>query len=188
MKINSKPQCVIVTGRPGAGKTTLAAKLGRELWMPVISRDEIKEGTVNTFGVGHDQLPPQTNGIVTDFFFRIVEQYLAAQVSIVIEAAFQHRVWASRLAQIEQLSRAAFIVCDVPGDVAASRHLQRGLNDSRRQWYHGDPSVEIYKSTGVVAPADDYQAPDFDLPTRYVDTRDEYAPTIEEIVRWIRHL
>ncbi|MBA4125068.1 MAG: hypothetical protein H0X72_21705 [Acidobacteria bacterium] len=42
--MNSKPKCIIVTGRAGAGKTTLSKKLGRQLWMPVISRDEIKEG------------------------------------------------------------------------------------------------------------------------------------------------
>ena len=40
-----------MTGRAGAGKTTLSKKLGARLWMPVISRDEIKEGYVNTFGV-----------------------------------------------------------------------------------------------------------------------------------------
>ena len=181
-----KPQCVIVTGRPGAGKSTLAAKLGRALWMPMISRDEIKEGTVNTFGVKHDQLPSTTNGVVTDFFFQIVEQYLANQVSIVIEAAFQHRVWATGIGPIEKLSRPTFIICDVPGDVAAARHLQRGLNDANREWYHGDKRVEIYRSTGEIAPAGEYQTPDFDCPTLRVDTSDEYAPDIQAIARFIR--
>jgi SpoVK/Ycf46/Vps4 family AAA+-type ATPase len=41
-----KPKCIIITGRAGSGKTTLAKKLGECLWMPVISRDEIKEGYV----------------------------------------------------------------------------------------------------------------------------------------------
>ncbi len=44
----SKPMLIVVTGRPGSGKTTLAHKLAREIWCPVISRDEIKEGLVNT--------------------------------------------------------------------------------------------------------------------------------------------
>ena len=184
--MNLKPKCIIVTGRPGAGKSTLAAKLCRQLWMPVISRDEIKEGYVNTFGVKHDQLPPETNGVVTDFFFRIVEQYLENQVSIVVEAAFQHPLWASRLAPIEGLSRPAFIICELPGAVAASRHLQRGLNDAYREWYHGDKRVEIYRSTGVIAPASEYQTPEFDWPTMRVDTSDGYAPTMEEIVSFIR--
>jgi adenylate kinase family enzyme len=74
--MNGKPKCIIVTGRAGAGKTTFSKKLGEQLWMPVISRDEIKQGYVNTFGIEHDQLPPGTDGLVTDFFFRIVNQYL----------------------------------------------------------------------------------------------------------------
>ena len=54
--LKRKPMCIIVTGRPGSGKTTLSKKLARRLWMPVISRDEIKEGYVNTYGVRHDEL------------------------------------------------------------------------------------------------------------------------------------
>src|SRR5215217_3650460 len=102
--MNKKPKCIIVTGRAGAGKTTLSRKLGERLWMPVISRDEIKQGYVNTFGVKHDRLSPDTDGLVTDFFFSVVNQYLGAQISVVIEAAFQHRVWEARITKIIELS------------------------------------------------------------------------------------
>lgn len=68
--------------------------------MPVISRDEIKEGYVNTYGIKHEQLPPTTNGLVSDFFFEIVNEYLDRNISVVIEAAFQHRVWEPRMPKI----------------------------------------------------------------------------------------
>src|SRR5262250_814838 len=136
--MNRKPKCIITTGRPGSGKTTLAKKLGERLWMPVISRDEIKEGYVNTRGVKHDQLPPETNGIVSDLFFCLVNQYLAGDVSVVIEAAFQHQVWEPRIPQILELACVLIIVCSVDEAVASQRHLQRGLENPDREFYHGD--------------------------------------------------
>ena len=124
--MNRKPKCIIITGRAGAGKTTLAKKLGQRLWMPVISRDEIKEGYVNTFGVKHDRLSPDTDGLVTDFFFAIVNQYLEAQISVVIEAAFQHKVWEPRMPKILELASPLIVLCSADGAVAARRHLRRG--------------------------------------------------------------
>ncbi len=79
--------------------------------MPVVSRDEIKEGYVNTFGVQHDQLPSETNRVVSDFFFEVVNQYLTNKVSVIIEAAFQHRVWEPKIPDIASVSRPFLLVC-----------------------------------------------------------------------------
>lgn len=181
-----KPKCIIVTGRPGAGKTTLAKALGQRLWMPVICRDEIKEGYVNTFGVKHDQLPPDANAVVFDIFFDIVCRYLAHKVSIVIEAAFQHQVWALKMPQISEISRPYLVICSVEGMTAAKRHLQRGLDDPNREFYHGDKRVSIYRETGVIAPPADYVTPAFNVPTLFVSTEAGYVPNIDEIAQWIR--
>jgi predicted kinase len=185
-KMSNKPQCILVTGRPGAGKTTLSKRLGQRLWMPVISRDEIKEGYVNTFGVPQDQLPADTNAIVSDLFFDLVYQYLIHKVSIVIEAAFQHPVWEPRMPRIIELSRPYLVVCSVDGETAAKRHLQRGLEDPGREFFHGDRRVAIYRETGVVSPPSDYVTPEFDVPTLHVATEGEYVPSIDAMVDQIR--
>jgi len=153
--------------------------------MPVISRDEIKEGYVNTYGVKHDRLPADTNAVVTNFFFDIVNQFLANKVSIIIEAAFQHKVWEPRVARIAESGSPFIIVCSIESDIAAQRHLQRGLDDPSREFYHGDKRVSVYKATGVMPPAGQYEVPDFNVPTIHVSTNGVYFPTVDEIVEKI---
>ena len=183
--MNKKPKCIIVTGRAGAGKTTLAGKLGERLWMPVVSRDRIKEGYVNTFGVRHDRLPPDTDRLVTDFFFETVNRFLAGKVSIVIEAAFQHKVWEPRMPGILELSSPLIVLCTVDELIAARRHLERGLENPQRVFYHQDNRVVHYLKTGEFLLPAPYEPPHIDVPTIEVSTAGEYAPGIDEIVGWI---
>lgn len=63
-----RPILIVVTGRPASGKTTLAHILAREIRCPVISRDEIKEGLVNTTD-DFEKLEIEPKWYVYDTFF-----------------------------------------------------------------------------------------------------------------------
>lgn len=151
----------------------------------LISRDQIKEGYVNTFGVKHDALPPETDRLVTDFFFDIISRFLANKVSLIIEAAFQHPVWEWRMPKILELSRPFIIICSIEAEVAAQRHLQRGLENPRREFYHEDKRVSLYRATGDIGTPQPYSAPNFDVPTLQVLTENDYLPDLDEITRQI---
>jgi predicted kinase len=176
-----KPKCIIVTGMPGAGKSTLAKELAKHLYLPVISRDEIKEGYVNTLGIRHDALPPDSNRAATEVFFDTVSFLLARKISLIVEAAFQHHVWQPRMDALSSAARVCFIICSVDSDIAARRHLHRGLNDPNRERYHGDKRVAIYREQGILEPAGDYDPPAFDLPTIEVSTLDGYSPALNKV-------
>ena len=184
--MNARPKCIIVTGRQGSGKTTLAKKLGERLWMPVICRDEIKEGYVSTFGIRHDELPPDTNRAVTDLFFRLVHEYLSGDVSVVIEAAFQHKVWEPRIPTMLELASVWMVICSADAATTSSRPIQRGLDNPEREFYHGDNRVVHFKRTGEILTPAAYEEPRFDLPTINVWTENGYSPSIDEIAKKIR--
>ena len=153
--------------------------------MPVISRDEIKEGYVNTYGVRHAELPPQTNGLVTEIFFGIVNQYLAGNISVVVEAAFQHNVWEPRMPKILELASSWIVLCSAHDAVVARRHLERGLENPKWEFYHGEKQVAHYRKTGEILSLDSYTAPKFNVRTIQVSTDEEYVPSINDIVKQI---
>lgn len=170
-KTNKKPKLVIVTGRPGSGKTTLAKGLGRLLYFPVVIRDEIKEGYVNTFGIKHDKLPDETNKIVSKIFFKNITFLLSNNVSVIAEAAFQHNVWKPEIEKLKKYCKPCIIICEVDAEIAAKRHLERGLKDPKREFFHGDQRVSHFKKTKTLLPAGEYEPPSIGIPTIKVSTR-----------------
>jgi hypothetical protein len=133
--------------------------------------------------VHHNELPPDSNKIATDVFFTSVENLLLNNISLIAEAAFQHKVWESRISTLKSYADVTFVLCDVNAETAASRHLQRGLADQKREYFHGDNRVTHFKKTGELLPPGEYIPPTFDLPIMKVDTEDGYDPSLDVIVR-----
>lgn len=153
--------------------------------MPMLSRDEIKEGFVSSFGVSHEKLPSDTNRKVTNLFFLATQILLEANVSVVAEAAFQHKLWAEIVPRWSSVSRLYFVVCDVDSDLCAQRHLERGLNDPSREFYHGDRRVKVFRETGEFLGPGKYDPPSFDVPTIRVAATAGYSPDLAAIRAFI---
>lgn len=174
------PTLIVVTGRPGSGKTTLSHRLAQAIRCPLISRDEIKEGLVNTVQSSHVSSDTDLNGHVYTTFFETIEFLLNRRITLIGEAAFQHKLWIPKLEPLRKIAQVKIIQCSVSSTLAQSRFIQRGTDDPTRANFHDD-----WGNTGGDLLTRTYEPPDLDVPTLEVDTSDDYQPTFEDIVTFV---
>jgi len=165
-----QPSLIVITGRPGSGKTTLSHLLAREVRCPLVSRDEMKEGFIHTAGAAEpgDDIGRQ----VYETFFDTVKLLLTRRITLIAEAAFQHKLWAPKLEPLRAIARVRIIVCSVDHSVSWSRRIERDLKDPGRQRFHPNP----------VPATEDYDPPHLDVPTLMVDASNGYQPDFQQLV------
>ncbi len=176
-----RPRLLIVSGRPGAGKTTLATALARDLRLSLLTKDDIKERLADELGAADRAASRALGARAYELLYASASALLDAGAGCVLESNFERGRAENRLAPLVLRSRAALIMCEVPPELSLARYQARAVSGTRHPAHFDQVVLEAW-SRGELS---DHGTLALDVPVLVVDTSDGYRPPLAEVVDFV---
>jgi predicted kinase len=132
---------VLITGHPASGKTTLARFLAKELALPTLCKDDIKEILYDALGWSNKELWNQISAATWSLLYRQVDILLEAHIDCIVESNFDPRYANLRWQKLTQQFTLQLIQirCECDPDILMMRYRER-IQQGMRHPGHADQS------------------------------------------------
>jgi predicted kinase len=140
--LNFRELLIIVTGRPAAGKSTLAKWLSQELRLPLVGKDSIREELFDRLGWKDRKWAQELGKASVDMMFYFAHAELEVGHSIIMDNSFYPPVSNPRFQALKEQYHAESIqiVCDSDRETLFHRFKSRAETGNRHPG-HGDHDV-----------------------------------------------
>jgi predicted kinase len=170
---------VIVTGAPAAGKSTLAARLGVALQLPVLMKDTIKEALLDTLGAPSRERSRDLSRASYAVLAAMAGAVLVSGTGAVVEANYRRGTSEPELHRLLPHGRGVQVHCAARRDVIERRYRERTEAGLRHRGHFDAqmlPEVLTWLDDGLCDPLD------LNVPLVRVDTNDGYQPSFETVM------
>jgi predicted kinase len=179
---------IIFTGLPGTGKTTLSRQVTKNLHVPLVAKDDIKEIMYDTIGWSDKAFSAKLAHATFDIMDYVTVQHLKSGRSIALESNYSPKLASKKFDEWQAQYNCLIIqvVCQTEISVLAQRYFDRQHTD-RHPGHNDIGTVKDYTVSFHERIKNGEDQPlNIEGPVQIVDTTDFSKVNITEITEWVQ--
>lgn len=150
-----KVYCILISGFPAVGKSTMAQKIAERLKFPIISKDSIKEILFDTIGFKSREEKLKLGVASTELMYYSAEKLIQSKQSLIIDNNFEKSSRAGIELLISKYDVIPITIC-MNGDITSIyfRFIERDKSPDRHKGHISNVCYPVNETFGSETPID----------------------------------